>query len=156
MMCSVFSRLLVGGTLCLVGGALLVACAGSASRSAPPAADTTGTPDTVERDTGSRPLPPRTALVRGRVDTCSGTPAPRRCTIRVETVAAYGANTPPIAPGLREVRLRATVLDRRALTALLARDRWTMTLVRVGPRMAPSNRASQDPAWILAGVTDAP
>ena len=158
MMCWFSGRAFRWGMMGLVlGWGLLAACAGPASRSASRAVDTTGTtPGAGKRDTVPRPPPPRTALVRGEVDTCSGTPAPRRCTIRVGAVTAYGANTPPIASGRRVVRVRATVLDRHTLGTLLAEDRWAMTLVHAGPRMRAPKGGSEGLAWALTGVTELP
>jgi hypothetical protein len=137
----------------LLGGGLFAACAGAPSRPASPPANTT-MPDSTRRDTVRRPPPPHTAHVRGTVTKC--TEAPRRCTIQVERVAAYGVNTPPIAPGPRPVRLRETGLDDRTLDALVAGGPWRMTLVHAGPRLRAPREASTEPAWTLTRVTPIP
>ena len=104
----------------------------------------------------SRPPPPRTALVQGAVDSCSGTAPEQNCVVQVGTVIAYGMNTPPVAAGPRTVRLRATVLDDRTLDALVAGGPWRMTLVHAGPRMRGPQGASEDPEWTLKAVEPAP
>ena len=104
----------------------------------------------------SRPPPPRTALVQGAVDSCSGTAPEQTCVVQVGTVIAYGMNTPPVAVGPRTVRLRAAVLDDRTLDALVAGGPWRMTLVHAGPRMRGPQGASEDPEWTLKAVEPAP
>jgi len=141
----------------LLGGVIIAACAGSSDRAAPASADTTArVADSLVADTISQPPPPRTVLVRGSVDSCSGTAPEQRCVVRVGAVVAYGMNTPPVASGTRTVRLRATVLDNRTLDALIAGGPWRMMLVHAGPRMRTPQGASEEPEWTLTEVEPAP
>jgi len=139
----------------LLGGVTLAACAGSSDRAVPAPADTTAA-DSLVADTISRPPPPRTALVQGSVDSCSGTAPEQQCVVQVGAVVAYGMNTPPVASGTRTVRLRATVLDDRTIDALIAGGPWRMTLVHAGPQMRTPQGASTGPEWTLTEVRPAP
>lgn len=95
------------------------------------------------------------AYVQGSVVECSGA-GPSRCTLRIETVTAYGMSAPPIASGTRTVRLRAAVLDDRTLDALLAEGPWRMTLRYEGPQMRTPGNGPREPKWTLTDVESVP
>jgi len=148
------------GLLCLLVGACRTNNPDAASQDTgedttmaeAPGDTSTAAADSVDRPDPPAPAPaPGTARVRLEIGSCDAATEPVRCQVRVAEVLDYGSATPPLSTGERTVRLAASLLADRDVTALEASGPHTV-VVRHSDRPDIDGAGEDQPAWTVQSI----